>query len=116
MKKLVSALFLGLLFTGPAVAGDQDFTIVNKTPMKITKLYISPSSLEKWDKDVLPVPALAVGSECDLLVSRDEEAEVWDLMAMDPEGTTIKWPGLRLNDFSKITLSVEKGQPVASYE
>jgi hypothetical protein len=116
MKKIFSALFLGLLFAGLAIAGEQDFTIVNKTGVKIAKLYISPSSLEKWGKDVLPVASLAVGNECDVLVSRSEEAEFWDLMVMGPDGTSIKWPGLRLNDFSKITLAIEKGQPVAYYE
>lgn len=116
MKKIVFALFLGIMYAGLAVAGVQDFTIVNKTGLEIDKLYISPSSMENWGKDVLSVDTLFVGDECDILVSRNESAEVWDLMVVANNGTSVKWPGLRLNDFSKITLSIEKGKPVASYE
>lgn len=116
MKKIVFALFLGIVFAGLAVADVQDFTIVNKTGVKITSLYISPPSTENWGKDVLSVDTLSIGDECDILVSRKESAEVWDLMIVAQDGASVKWPSLRLNDFSKITLAVEKGKPVAYYE
>lgn len=116
MKKIVFALFLGMLLAGHAVAGVQDFTIVNKTGMDIDMLYISPSSLENWGKDVLSVDTLPVGGECDILVTRNESAEVWDLMVVAKNGNSLKWPDLRLGDFSKITLSIDKGKPVAYYE
>lgn len=115
MKKIVFALLL-VTYAGLAIASDQDFTIMNKTGMEIAKLYISPSAMEDWGGDVLSVDTLATGDECDILVSRNESAEVWDLLIIAPDGTLVKWPGLRLNDFSRITLSVEKGQPVAYFE
>lgn len=116
MKAIVFALFLGMMYAGFAVAGVQDFTIVNKTGVEISKLYISPSSMEKWDKDVLSVDTLSVGAECDILVSRNESSEIWDLRIIAHDGTSVLWPKLRLNDFSKIILAVEKGKPVAYYE
>ena len=116
MKKIVFALFLGIVFAGLAVADVQDFTIMNKTGVKIASLYISPPSTGSWGKDVLSVDTLSVGDECDILVSRTENAEVWDLMIVAQDGTSVKWPSLRLNDFSRITLAVEKGKPVAYYE
>ena len=116
MMKSVLALFLGMIYAGLAVAGVQDFTIVNKTGIEINQLYISPASTETWDKDILSVDTLLVGDECDILVSRDENAEVWDLMIVSPKGASVKWPGLRLNDFTKIILAIEKGEPMAYYE
>ncbi len=116
MKKKVLVLFLGMIYAGLAAAGVQDFTIVNKTGLEIDKLYISPAFEDNWGKDILSVDTLSVGDECDLLVSRNENAEVWDLMVVAHNGTSIKWPGLRLNDFTKITLAIEKGSPVAYYE
>lgn len=115
MKTIVFTLLLAAC-AGLAFASDQDFTILNKTGMDITKLYISPSAMEDWGGDVLPVDTLATGDECDILVSRNENAEVWDLLIVAPDGTSVKWPGLRLNDFSRIILAVEQGQPVAHFE
>lgn len=116
MKAIVFALLLVSMYAGQAAAGVQDFTIVNKTGVEITKMYISPSSMEKWDKDILSVDTLSVDAECDILVSRSENTEVWDLRIIGHDGTTVQWPNLKLNDFSKIILAIEKGQPVAYYE
>lgn len=116
MKRIVCAFFLAIVSAGLAMADDQDFTIVNKTGVKIASLYISPPAAGKWGKDVLSVDSLAVGAECDILAAREENAEAWDLMIVGQDGTSVKWPGLRLNDFSKITLAVEQGKPVAYYE
>lgn len=116
MKKILFALFLAIVSAGLAMADVQDFTIVNKTGVKIASLYISPPATEQWGKDVLSVDTLPVGDECDILVARNESAEAWDLMIVAQDGTSVKWPALRLNDFSKITLALEKGKPVAYYE
>lgn len=116
MKRTAFTLFLGIMTAGLAVAGVQDFTIVNKTGSKIANMYISPATAEDWGKNVLSVNTLSTGDACDILVSRNENAEVWDLKVITPEGTTVRYPGLRLNDFSRITLAVEKGKPVAYFE
>ena len=44
-----------LLFTAAANtrAGDQDFTLVNKTGVEIHNLHVSPSDKEEWGEDIL---------------------------------------------------------------
>lgn len=116
MKRIVFALILGMMFTGFAFAGDQDFTLVNRTGAEIAELYISPASTDEWGEDVLSVDTLAAGDKCHIRFSRDETAAFWDLMIVDYDGISIEWPSVKLTAISKITITIENGEPVASYE
>ena len=43
MNKLLPTVLLVLLAAGPATAGEQDFTLVNRTGVEIYELYIRPA-------------------------------------------------------------------------
>ena len=90
MKHIVFALLLGMMSAGFAAAGEQDFTIVNNTGKAIARMYISPSPLGAWGSDVLTAKPITVGGERDILVSREENAEVWDLMVLTADGTSVR--------------------------
>ena len=55
MRKLSHALLFtalaGSLFAGSALAGDADFTLVNRTGYDIREVYVSPSHKNAWGKD-----------------------------------------------------------------
>jgi hypothetical protein len=83
MKKLFLTLFFVLSLTGLATAGDQDFTLVNKTGVAIGELFVSPASADDWGTDVLGVDILEDGDEVAIHFSRNEDAAFWDLMVKD---------------------------------
>ena len=115
--RVVWALVIGtIMFAGQAIAGDQDFTLLNKTGVEIAELYISPASMDSWGEDVLTVDTLPAGEKCHIQFSRSETADFWDLMIVDHEGTSVEWPSLKLTTISKVILTIEDGQPMASYE
>lgn len=116
MKRIVFALLLGMMFTGLAFAANQDFTLVNKTGAEIAELYISPASTDEWGEDVLTVDTLAAGDKCHIRFSQDANADFWDLMIVDNDGVSVEWPNVKLTALSKITITLENGEPVASYE
>ena len=116
MNNVALAVLLSLFAVMPAIAGEQDFTLSNRTGVEIYELYVSPASVDDWQEDVLTVETLPDGEEVNISFSRDEEADFWDIRVVDGEGDAIDWPGMKLTEISKITLSFENGEPVASYE
>src|SRR5690348_3951173 len=61
------------------VAGDQDFTLVNKTGIEIYSVYISPSKAEDWEDDILGQDTLPTGESVHISFARNEKAAKWDL-------------------------------------
>ena len=116
MKNILISLVLGMIFIWPAFAGVQDFILANETGVEIAELYISPVAKANWGEDVLAVDTLQPGDECHVKFSRDETADFWDLMIVDQEGTSLEWPELNLSAISKVTLTIENGTPIATYE
>lgn len=117
MRSLLLSLSLGMMMLAcHASAGIQQFTLVNETGVDIAGLYISPVAKAKWGEDVLTAGTLHAGGECRIKVPREEKAEFWDLMIVDREGTSLEWPGLHLSAVSKVTLTIENGTPIATYE
>ena len=111
---VVAGLLVGPL---PALAGTQDFTLVNDTGLSIVHLYISPASTQDWEEDVLGVDVLEDGESADIEFSPEAQAEVWDMMIVDTDGDKVVWKGLKLNEISQVTLHYEKGgTPVADLE
>ena len=59
-----------LLFTSrTARAGDQDFTLVNKTGIVIHKIMVSPHDDEHWGEDVMGKDVLEEGESVEIKFS-----------------------------------------------
>lgn len=67
MKIAILAAMLSLAAVLPAGAGEQGFTLVNRTGVEIYELYLSPASVDDWQEDVLNVDTLPGASRrcCD---------------------------------------------------
>jgi hypothetical protein len=100
----------------PLRAGDQDFTLVNKTGVAISELYVSPTSAEEWQEDVLGVDVLEDGEEVEITFSREEEECAWDIMVKDEDGNEISWDDIDLCKYSRVTLHYKKGKAWATFE
>lgn len=113
MSKLLALL---LLLPTLALAGDQDFTLVNSTGVLIDKVFVSPHDSEHWGDDILGRDILADGESVEIRFHREEEATSWDLKIIDKDGNTIEWENLELPKINKITLEYDDKKPSATIE
>jgi len=99
-----------------AVAGDQDFTLVNKTGVEIHALHVSPADANKWGPDILGKDTLEDGQSVEIKFHEDEETEKWDLRIEDKDGQAIEWEDLNLMKISKVILHYSDGKATAEVE
>jgi hypothetical protein len=109
------ALF-AILTAATAFAGDQDFTLVNKTGVEIHKLHISPHSSDEWGEDILGDSTLPSGKAVDIKFHRAEKAAHWDLRIEDADGTSYTWENLNLLEISEVTLHLNDGKATAEFK
>lgn len=94
-----------------------NFTLVNETGGTIYKLQMSPTSVAEWEEDMLGNEVMPDGTSRYISFSGyRSDVTVWDLKATDPAGTSIEWRGLDLTSFSKLTLRIVDGVPIAYKE
>jgi len=113
---LIAVIGIWLLAATAAVAGEQDFTVVNKTGVEIHKLFVAPHSSDDWGEDILGKDTLADGETLDITFSRHETATHWDLKIEDSEGHSVEWESLNLKEISKVTLHYKDGKAWADVE
>jgi hypothetical protein len=100
-----------IVFASPiVVAGEQDFTLVNRTGVEIHKFYTSPHSSDDWDEDVLGKDTLADGESLDITFPKREKATHWDLRIEDSSGTAITFTDINLKETSEVTLHYKDGK------
>lgn len=118
MKKylgLVAAFALALV--SAAWAGKQDFILVNRTGVDIAQIFISSAAVDNWEEDLLGEDEiLPDGNEVRINFSADEDAELWDLRVVDPDGTALDFQRLKLTEIARVTLKLEDGEPTAETE
>jgi hypothetical protein len=111
LRAVAMAATIGAFVASPlAMAGEQDFTLVNKTGVEIHKLYTSPHSSDEWDEDVLGKDTLADGESLDIQFPKKEKAAHWDLRVEDSSGSAITWENLNLKEISEVTLHYKDGK------
>lgn len=115
MKRFALGLCLAaaLAVSAAALAGDQDFVLVNKTGLTIDELYVSPADDDEWGEDVLGKDVLADGESVEIKFSRKEADCVWDLKIVDEDDDEVVWTDIDLCKASQITLKYQNGKPTA---
>ena len=103
MRKLLAIFALCLTTAVTCFAGDQDFTVINKTGVGFKKLYVSPHSTDDWEENLLKEP-LADGESFDISFEPKTKAKMWDLRVEDSKGDALEWTNLNLLEISKVTL------------
>ena len=115
MKRLTlvfALLFMLVLSCNISFAGDQDFTLVNKTGVTIKKLYVAPSKSNDWEENILAKDVLLDGETFDIAFS-GQKSTWWDIRVEDNKGNYSEWEHFNLKEVSKVTLKKD-GQ--AEYE
>ncbi|KJS39053.1 MAG: hypothetical protein VR70_08855 [Rhodospirillaceae bacterium BRH_c57] len=120
MKSLGKALLVGagMLWASVAVAGEQDFTLVNATGYQIDYVYVASSNSNDWEDDVMGQDALADGEAVDIEFSGGTRGCKFDLKAIYNDKEEAVWTGFDLCSVSKITLHYNSntGATTAVYE
>lgn len=107
----VAALFL---FHGVAMAGSQDFTIVNKTGYALKHIHVSETNNNSWDEDILGRDILNDGEYFEVQFGKAEKTCKWDMKVTYDDNSTAVWEGLNLCQISKLTLRWNKNTGVTS--
>jgi hypothetical protein len=115
---LAACAAVALLCTTPARAGDQDFTLVNKTGYDIAQVYASPVKSDNWGEDIMGSDILADGTSVDITFAHDASACHWDLKVVYTDKDTAVWHNINLCEVSKITVHWNKdsGETTATTE
>ena len=113
--------FLGLgaalgLTSAVLKAGEQDFSLVNKTGFTIDALHITPHSSDEWGEDILGKDTLEDGQTLNITFHRKEKAAMWDLRVEDGDGKSYTWEKLNLLEISEVTLYYRKGVATATFK
>lgn len=90
-----------------------DFTLVNKTGVVITEIYVSPSDDDEWGEDVLGKDVLKNGERIDIEFSRKESTCKWDLKMVDEDKDEGVWENLDLCTINELTIMWEGKKPTA---
>src|ERR1700691_4080155 len=113
-KSIAMGLFavagIALLTASAARAGDQDFTLVNKTGVEIHSLHVAPHSGDEWGEDILGKDTLANGDSLEITFGKHDRAHHWDLRIEDEKGNTLTWENLDLMSISEVTLHFKDGK------
>ena len=114
-RKLLGALAATALvgafsLSSTALAGEQDFTLVNHTGVEIHKLFTSPHSSDNWEEDVLGKSTLGDGESVDVTFPKKEQAAHWDLRVEDSSGNAINFSDLNLKEISEVVLHFQDGK------
>jgi hypothetical protein len=115
MYCVASAALLGVVVK-TAFAGEQDFTLVNKTGIEIHKVFISPHNSDEWGEDILGKDTLSDGDSVDITFGKREKAAHWDLRVEDGKGHSVTWESLNLLEISKVTIHLNDGKATADIE
>ena len=101
---------MALLATTVARAGDQDFTLVNKTGIEIHTLHVAPHSSDEWGEDILGKDTLSNGESLEITFGKHNRAHHWDLPIEDEKGNSLTWENLDLMSISEVTLHYKGGK------
>lgn len=109
---LIGLSLLAMIVTTTAVArsGKQDFVLHNETGVEIHELYVSPTTTDEWEEDVLGVDTLPDGDSVKVTFDDREKNSKWDLKVVDSKGNSIEWRNLNLIEISEVTLHYKDGK------
>lgn len=117
MKTPLLLLLLCILGLGSAAASDLDFTLVNQTNRSFEAVYLSATSNQDWDGNLLTAgKPLAAHSQLAVRFPTDAKFPTWDLNVVDSEGLAVEFKALKLTGEDTVTLKTKDGKITAEVE
>lgn len=93
-------------------AGQQDFSLVNRTGYQIDEVYVSRTSSRQWGNDIMGRDALDDGQGVNVTFTAPDGVCNWDLKVKYNDGDEATWKSLNLCSISKVTLFWDKKSEV----
>ncbi|MEM9552805.1 MAG: hypothetical protein AAGC60_00980 [Acidobacteriota bacterium] len=113
---LVVLACVALCVAPTAMAGTQDFTLVNQTGDTLWEIYISETSNDDWEEDVLGRDVLDNGARLDISF-HGRRACLWDIMVIDEYENSVTWNSINLCEASVVVLRCSQSEGCwAEYE
>ena len=99
---------------GTALAGSQDFTLINGTGKTITYIYLSPSHESEWiyQDELGPNSVLRPGQDIFLDFDPRDGVQYWDIKVVYENGAEDYWFGLDLYRVYSITIRPGGGSSI----
>jgi hypothetical protein len=108
IRSLTVAALAASLFAVPALAGDQDFTLTNRTGYTIEQVYVSTPKAKTWGRDILGEGVLEHGRNKLVRFKPATEACKWELKVVFDDKSEVEWEAFDLCQVHKITLKYDK--------
>ena len=109
MKTKTMALAAALIsMTGGALAGNADFTLVNKTGYAINEVFISPSQKNSWGQDRLGANQLLNGQSRKFKFGDTRNCKQDIKAIFTDDESEVEWENINLCEVDKITLKYNR--------
>ncbi len=99
----------------PLLAGTQDFVLVNDTGETINNLYMSETSNNDWEEDVLGRDVLGDRERLNMTFE-GRSACLWDIKAVNRDGDSLEWTAINLCKVSVVVLICDDDECWAEFE
>ena len=117
MRRFIMAAVAALSVSGPAVADERNFQLINGTGRTIAQVFISPANVSDWEEDVLSVNVLPDGESANIHFVDDVEECVYDIMIVHDDGDRAIWGSINLCEASVVSAQYQDdGTPIAQTE
>ena len=121
-KKLLTGLLLLLVvmtLPGVALAGSQDFTLINRSPVRIVGFWVAPANSDNWEENLLEGDAVPPNSSIDISFDNANNVRWWNFRIKDSNGKVWRWEkqDYDLTKISQITYYYKQnGQGAINYK
>lgn len=110
---LLSAL-ASVMVSGAAIAGDADFTLVNRTGYTLREVYLSASNKESWGNDRMGQGYLDNGRSRLFKFSSKSACQQDLKVVFDDDESEVIWEDFDLCEINKITLRYNRSSRTVS--
>jgi hypothetical protein len=117
-RALLAASVVCLLAAGMVTvsAGDQDFTLRNRTGYTIDQVYVSAANDNDWGEDILGKDSMKDGVSTAIHFSRRESTCKWDLKVVFDDSENAIWEDFDLCKIEEITIKYEGRKATATWK
>lgn len=107
-KRTAAMVAILMMAASPVMAGDQDFTLKNRTGYTIDQVYVSAAKTDDWEEDVMGKDTLGDGESVDITFGASEGACKFDLKVVYDDKEEAIWEGLNLCSISTVSISYNR--------
>jgi hypothetical protein len=117
MRMALGVAAAALAWGTAAWAAPQDFVLVNQTGYRVMEVYVSPTTVDDWEEDVLGKDTLPNNDRVTINFDRNEDRCRYDIKLVDEDGDEAIWTDINLCEVSTVTARYNRqGQPIADLD